>query len=44
MRAAELSDTSIMKLNVPEAVGVPDSTPPADRVRPVGNVPLALKA
>src|SRR4051794_5048015 len=30
-----------VKLNAPPAVGVPESTPAADRVSPVGSVPLA---
>ena len=38
--APDESVTLTVKLNVPNAVGVPLSTPAADKVRPAGNVPL----
>lgn len=34
-----LSVTRTLKLAVPAAVGVPEITPPAERVNPAGNVP-----
>ena len=35
------SVTRTVKLNVPNAVGVPLRTPAADKVNPAGNVPVA---
>jgi len=31
-----------VKLNVPAAVGVPEITPPLERLKPPGRVPLAM--
>ena len=39
--APDESVTLTVKLNVPAAVGVPLSTPAADKVNPAGNVPVA---
>ena len=39
--AAALSVTRTVKLLAPAALGVPDSVPPAARLNPAGNVPLA---
>jgi len=35
-----LSFASIVKVKLPAAVGVPESTPPLERVSPVGKLPL----
>ena len=38
---AELSALTV-KLNVPDAVGVPEITPPLESVKPLGKVPLSF--
>jgi hypothetical protein len=35
--------TCTVKLNVPAAVGVPDTVPPADNVRPDGKAPVVTE-